>query len=293
MIFRKIVFATDFSPAWEDIISCAGEFRTLGCSRVVLTHVITAKHLVGVEEVLRAVAQPKMEVQSKRLETLGFEVAPEMPLGLPGFSINEVTSRHVASLVLLGSHGKSLWREAWLGSVSSDVLHHSEFPVFFLKVDSIAKRGRENCPLRSEELLRHVLFPTDFSEAANCALLHLRQLVPGGLQEVTILHALEVRGTSVPVNAKKEELKAMHCLSLIENRLRASGVPRTQNRMVKGHPVPAILDALRNGNHSVIFMGTRGGGFIARALLGSTACSIARLTTCPIVFFPEKSMGER
>ena len=39
-MFKTIVLATDLSPAWNEIVACAGEFKALGCSRVILTYVI-------------------------------------------------------------------------------------------------------------------------------------------------------------------------------------------------------------------------------------------------------------
>ena len=33
-MFEKIVLATDLSPAWDEIVACAGEFKGLGCSQV-------------------------------------------------------------------------------------------------------------------------------------------------------------------------------------------------------------------------------------------------------------------
>ena len=53
-MFKTIVLATDLSPAWDEIVACAGEFKALGCSRVILTYVISVQILVGMEGMLRA-----------------------------------------------------------------------------------------------------------------------------------------------------------------------------------------------------------------------------------------------
>ena len=31
-MFKTIVLATDLSPAWDEIVACAGEFKALGCN---------------------------------------------------------------------------------------------------------------------------------------------------------------------------------------------------------------------------------------------------------------------
>ncbi|MHC1729202.1 MAG: universal stress protein [Syntrophobacteraceae bacterium] len=288
-MFKKIVLATDFSSAWEDIIACGGEFRALGCSQVILAHVITATHFMGLEEILKVDAQPKLEAQRKRLEELGLRVVTEMPLGLPGYSLNEVARRHRASLIVVGSHGKSLWREAVLGSVSSAVLHHAEFPVLLLKVNLSEKNGRGSCHFRAADLLSHVLFPTDFSEIANRAFLYLRSLVPLGLSEVSLLHTMDNRGI-LPVECPEEDEKAAkYSLSLLEARLRASGVSQIQSLMYIGHPISAIMDSLREAGHSLILMGTHGKDFFTRVMLGSVAYNIARLATCPVLLIPKEN----
>ena len=48
-MFKTIVLATDLSPAWNEIVACAGEFKALGCKQVILTHVITVKFMAGME----------------------------------------------------------------------------------------------------------------------------------------------------------------------------------------------------------------------------------------------------
>ena len=49
-----------------------------------------------------------------------------MPTGLPAHSLNEVAARYGADLIVVGSHGTALWREAVLGCFTSAVVHHSQ-----------------------------------------------------------------------------------------------------------------------------------------------------------------------
>ena len=172
-MFEKIVLATDLSPAWDELVDCAREFRLLGCSRIILTHVITTAFFTGLTESLRAEAQAPLDQQKQRLAALGFEVVTEMPLGLPAYSLNDVACRHGASLIVVGSHGKSLWREGVLGSFSNAVVHQVTYPVLVLKttIDETKKDG--TCRLQATEMLRHILFPTDFSITPTRALEYL------------------------------------------------------------------------------------------------------------------------
>ncbi len=71
-MFKTIVLATDLSPAWDEIVACAGEFRALGCSRVILTHVISVKFTMGIEGKLKAEARPKLEAQRRSWKPRGW-----------------------------------------------------------------------------------------------------------------------------------------------------------------------------------------------------------------------------
>ncbi len=113
-MFETIVLATDLSPAWDEIVACGGEFKALGCSRVVLTHVITVKFFVGLEATLRAEAEPKLAEQKDRLTGQGFHVEVEMPMGLPAYSLNDVARRHAPTsswwvLMANRSGGRGFW----------------------------------------------------------------------------------------------------------------------------------------------------------------------------------------
>ena len=190
-MFEKIVLATDLSPAWDELVDCAANFRLLGCSRIILTHVITTAFFTGLTESLRAEAQAPLDQQKQRLAALGFEVVTEMPLGLPAYSLNDVACRHGASLIVVGSHGKSLWREGVLGSFSNAVVHQVRYPVLVLKttIDETKKHG--TCRLETTEMLRHILFPTDFSTTAGASF-----RISGGVSEKRLRssHTSQCRG---------------------------------------------------------------------------------------------------
>ena len=163
-MFKTIVLATDLSPAWDEIVACAGEFKALGCSRVILTNVIVTRFMLGLEEMLRADVRPKLEAQQRQLEAQGFQVEVEMPIGLPASSLNDDSRRHGADLIVVGSHGTALWREAVLGCFTSAVVHHTKYPTLLINVRVKKDQEADPCRLHCGSLLRHVLFPTDFSE---------------------------------------------------------------------------------------------------------------------------------
>ncbi len=274
-MFEKIVLATDLSSDWDQIIGCGEEFKALGCTRAILTHVIISKGLVGADAAALSEAEPKLESQRKQFESHGFEVITETPVGLPAFSLNEVAARHCASLIVVGSHGKSAWREAILGSVSNAVLHRARFPTLLLNVKRLREERGESCQLKVRELLRHVLFPTDFSPVAAGAGMYLQYLVPKGLSEVTVLHALEVMESYAPAVLEPARAAARAHSDALVDRLRAAGIRRVHGEVSIGHPIPMILEHLKTGTFSLVVMGS------AEQACFPTFCSEAYRITSP------------
>ena len=162
-MFERIVLATDLSPAWDEVVACAGEFKALGCKQIILTYVISVKFMAGMEGSLQAAARPRLEAQQQQLEAQGLQVTVENPVGLPADSLNDIACRYCADLIVVGSHGQSLWREGVLGCFTCAVLHHAEYPVLLLNVRLKMPGKPGSCEISCTQVLRHVLLPTDFS----------------------------------------------------------------------------------------------------------------------------------
>ncbi|MGQ9921380.1 MAG: universal stress protein, partial [Desulfobacca sp.] len=216
------------------------------------------------------------------------EVILEMPLGLPGYAINEVAARHCASLIVVGSHGRSLWRENVLGSTASAVLHHTRYPVLLLKVQVKKEEARTTCRFPGAALFQHVLFLTDFSEIAETAFTYLEKLAPRGLAQVTILHAAhgqEAATITSPLLGGLN-LTPQQYLQALRERLVQAGVSQVETRITPGPPLTIIRGAWLMEEFSLIIMGTQGKGLIKEIFLGSVANNVARLAPCPVLLIP-------
>lgn len=290
-MFERIVLATDLSPAWDEIIACAGEFKALGCSQVILAHIISVKFMVGMEGMLQSVARPKLEEQQRQLKAQGLEVAMETAMGLPAASLNEIACRYGADLIVVGSHGQSLWREGVLGCFTCAVLHNTLYPVLLLNV-RLTKPGQPgSCLLSRTAVLRHVLFPTDFSEISGRVLTYVERLAAKGIERLTLVHALDLpEREDYPPDLR--EIAAETGRKLLEQwkrRLQQAGVPGVDDRFDPGHPIPAVLQDLSSRDISLIVMGTQGKGLIKEIFLGSVAHNVSRLAPCPVLLIPPAS----
>ena len=139
--------------------------------------------------------------------------------------------RHGADLIVVGSHGKSLWREAVLGCFTCAVLYHTQYPTLLLNVRLKEGMAAGSCRLQATQLLRHVLFPTDFSEISARAGDWVTRLAPRGISQVTVLNALDVPGGDAypPGFQEMAEAKARDSLAAwanaAERRRYSSGAP--------------------------------------------------------------------
>ena len=287
-MFKTIVLATDLSPAWDEIVAGAGEFKALGCEQVILAHVISVKFMAGMEGFLQSTARPKLEAQQQQLEAQGLKVTVEIPMGLPASSLNEIACRDGADLIVVGSHGQSLWREGVLGCFTCAVLHNTQYPVLLLNVRLQTPGLPGSCLISSARVLRHVLLPTDFSAISSRALEYVERLATKGLGQVTVLNALDVPGGDAypPGFQEMAEARARESLDAWTARLQGAGIPQVQSVFDPGRPLPAILRILESRDISLIVMGTQGKGFIKEIFLGSVAHNVSRLARRPVLLIP-------
>ncbi len=291
-MFEKILLATDLSPAWDEIIACAGELKVLGARELILAHVVTVKFLGGMEGQILQEAEPRLAAQKEKLASQGFQVAAEVATGLPGYALYDVARKHGAQLLVVGPQKTSRWQERLLGSVTSAVLHRAELPILLLKARITEEMPEGTCRLEAKELLRHLLFPTDFSETAQRALEVLQELGSRGVAKVSLLHALDVPGgfQYPPGFQELAVAQAQEQLADWAGKLKAAGIPEVQTVFDPGRPLPAILQALETEDISLILMGTQGKGFLRELFLGSVAHNVARLAPCPVLLIPPARM---
>jgi nucleotide-binding universal stress UspA family protein len=206
--------------------------------------------------------------------------------------LNEIAGRYGADLIVVGSHGQSLWREGVLGCFTCAVLHNAQYPVLLLNVRLLKPGQPGSCQISGTEVLRHVLLPTDFSEISSQALEYVERLAAKGLSQVTVLNALDVPGGETAYPPGYQEIAAGAAQDLLlqwKQRLLKAGVPLVNDHFDPGHPIPAILQVLESQDISLIVMGTQGRGFIKEIFLGSVAHNVSRLATCPVLLIPPAS----
>ena len=78
-------------------------------------------------------AREKMQELTAMLEEVGLEVEPLIISGVPAKEIVKIADSRDASLIVVGSHGRSNLASALMGSVSEKVIRTAKQPVLVVR----------------------------------------------------------------------------------------------------------------------------------------------------------------
>ncbi|KDE54460.1 universal stress protein [Methanoculleus sp. MH98A] len=157
-MFERILFPTDFSAPSMKVLDYIPVLHEAGTREVVLVHVIDSKEITliasGGQGFLGTVPDRETEAQRelreeiqhrivdtrRALERQGVKVTVRTPLGSPGKEIVAAADAEGASLIVIGSHGRSNIRDRLLGTVSEYVIKNARQPVLVIKREVIGGR---------------------------------------------------------------------------------------------------------------------------------------------------------
>lgn len=152
MLFETVCLATDFSPVSARAADYILRLTDAGCRKVILLHVhdATKEQMViseppglddelapAYEETLRErlhrESEQLMVETVRRFREVGIAVEPVIISGNPADEIVRVAETRGVSLIVVGAHGRTTLGQAFLGSVSSDVIRRTGQPVLVIR----------------------------------------------------------------------------------------------------------------------------------------------------------------
>lgn len=132
--FRKILFPTDFSACATRALEHIKLLKER-IGEVLVTHVIESK--AGLEdralENQRLSASQQLEKISDDLQRSGLKVKMHLAAGTPVAEVLRLAGEEEVSLIIMGSRGKGLIRETFVGSVSLDTIRLANKPVMIVR----------------------------------------------------------------------------------------------------------------------------------------------------------------
>lgn len=293
-MFRKALFATDLSAASFAMIncSCLEVLRQLGTEECVLGMCIDGgTYNAAVFEQTRLVFEQWLEKQKVLLEKQGLKTRIHVCGESPAKGIPRLAESRRCSYIILGSQGHGIAKDILMGSVAVEILHNATVPVllFHLKTEDEVPENIHCCSL-SDNILGHVLFPTDFSPNAEHAFGYLLEIAKKGAGKITLLHIQEDRRIKPHLEHRLEEFNRIDTERLEALKKRIDEVSRTEveARLTQGSAVTEILETATAGHVSMIMMGTRGRSNLAGIFMGSVSQNVARNSRIPLFLVPDR-----
>ena len=206
---KKILFATDFSPAAEKAEAfLTGLAKHFSCEIQIL-HVLDLSGLfkapdAGISiEAARRAAEEKLAAIEAQLAGGGIKAKAILSEGLePAKEILQVANENSADLIVVGTRGLSALGRLALGSVTQQLIHHAECPVF--------TTGPNVKTPQPQPKFQRIVCTTDFSEDATKAIQLALPFTQSYDAHMFLCHVLPKPDPSHPIDAQKlnEKFKA-------------------------------------------------------------------------------------
>ncbi|HUY31776.1 MAG TPA: universal stress protein [Pirellulales bacterium] len=292
--FRKILVATDFSPAAETALEQAVALAR-GCdAQVTVVHVIKNVHttlqlmayapawgpaseeLAERERALRWQAREKLQALIAPDEAAGVRIRQEVLVGAPFIEIIHAVQLGAYDLVVTGTRGQPALKRALVGSTATKLARKCPCPVWIAR-------------LRENSTSRCVLAPVDFSDVSHRTAALAASLAASSGATLHLLHVYDMadlEGVPVPPEDNKAEFlrnrRQMRLAALDQLRQLSESLSpkpdKTTLNVAPGIPWQVIRAATRRAGADLIVMGSVGRGGIPGLLIGNTAEKVLHTT---------------
>lgn len=192
---------------------------------------------------------------------------------------------HDIDLVVSGTHGRRGVQRLLMGSVAEEVLRRAPCPV-------LTVRDHDG---RSAWNVENILAPVDFSDRADNAVRHAKELALTYGAKITLLHAVEEVIYPSAYGMEMADAPGPEVVNRVEESLASLardeiGYEHVLVEAVVGYAPSVILDYEEEHDVDLIVLSTHGRSGLERLLLGSVTERVARRASVPV--FIVKSFGK-
>ncbi|EHJ92248.1 universal stress protein [Vreelandella boliviensis] len=266
-MFKHILIAVDFSPAWPLLRQRLEKLTAWGTKRVTLMYVLSTRYPASPQETHRTHYEAKLADLASELATSALSIESQVRSGEPGAVIAEAAQELNADLVLMGCRGYSRWHEFFLGSTALDAARLTQRPLWLEPVT-------ENQGSRDFRLM---ILATDGSQAVTGAEEMAGKLAAHFQRSLAVAAACASEGCDREIEDAQRHLNTL-----------AEQIEGLETRILDGNPRNVITAEADREAADLVVIGKRGRNRIHEFLLGSTAENIARDAHCPVLVVPSK-----
>lgn len=274
---KKILVATDMTPASETAVAFAADIAGTVDARVILVHAISPINLVdyGIfdDDTMIRATESRSESVETRLHGIATEVFPQHlavePRAVSGYPITSICSiaeDEDVDLIVMGTRGRNPFVSFLIGSVIHGVLSQSSRPLVSVP--------RSENPKERREILT-ILCPVNFTDVALRALEHAADLGAELGAEVLALHLVE-----------PEELVKVHDVTRqLETWIPKKVRDKCQVRILvhRGNAAEEVVRYAKTEGVDLIVIGAEHKRFAGTTVLGMTTERVIRHATSPVL----------
>jgi nucleotide-binding universal stress UspA family protein len=287
---RRLLCATDLSPASGPAWAFARRLARATGAELTLVHVLPLVPIpleAGFDAATyQRLAEGDRQAAERQLDELaasapGLRVATRLVDGSPAQRILEVAAEWGADLAVVGTHGRAGLNRLLLGSVAEQVVQLARCPV-------VTVRSATPAPA-SEDPIRRIVYPTDFSLAARHAWPWARALAEATGASVDLVHVLfdvvADRHVDPAFLARAAAAIRAEAQGSADRFVAGCGLPpaRVSVHLLHGVETEQIVHWAQSRAADLIVMGTHGRTGILRLALGSVARRVLHAAPCPVM----------
>ena len=285
-MFEKVIVATDLSRNSDVLVNCLGELKAYGTQRCLLLLCLNMQETASIALSYSShQLETSLQNQKESLEEQGLIVEARILSGDLKNEINKIAVDEDYSAIIVGAKINSMISELFFSGIADDVIHHSQKPVFVIRLEDKPKAECSCVEAIGCNIGNHILFPTDFSQNADFAFKYLTEITIMGAKKITLLHVQDKSRISPYLENRLEEFNEIdnQRLQKMKKILQEKGNIEVETVLKYGSPSVEIIKLVNELNIKLVVIGNQGRGFFKELFLGSVSNNIARLSPSSVL----------
>ncbi len=305
--FEHALVALDQSRASDAILDCLTKIKKFGTRKVTLFTSVPDTYQSGPTEEGEQKWRDNLNSYAAKLsESTYFEVETRA-----AFKVNAFPPHHIlegaheagADYIIIANRGHNKFREILLGNTVTELLQLCDIPVFLIKLsmseasDETGGDARQqktglqlHCAGSCSNNLKHVLYPTDFSDTARHAFDLLTTFASDAIERITLYHVQAKGKVDLKNPAQLEEFNRIdqERLQVLKKELKKTSKANIDIALSHGVASKQIIEKAKSVKATMIIMGSQGRGYMSDLFLGGVTYQVLRNTPVPALIIPAR-----